>query len=229
MMDELSVLLQANYYPEFSSYIRGEQFLVIVASVIDPDALRTHLLRHSVDYFFSYLIESLAPRIMDLRHHRLIVDADSVEFVASTDFPFTPIVDVVHALHLLRMRLCDVSKVVRDDGVLAQRRKGAENPFLHRVGNVDVFQVTAVPFGLFSNAHVCRSIEMVEDGSAVPQKSNQKFLHCLCLRHRECASERANRISHGIVDMLRCGHGEGGKSTPTAFRRPFPVNAFRHF
>src|SRR3989338_5529013 len=227
MVDELPVLLQTNDESEFSSYVRGEQLLVIVASVVDPDALRAHLPHHPVDHLFPHLVQGLALRIVDLRHHRLVPDADAVEFVPTTALPLAPIEDAMHPFHLLRMRLRDVAEIVGDDRALFQRRKSAKDPVLHCTRDVDMFEMPTVPLGLFSNAHMRRSIEMIEDGGAVLEESDEQFLYGLRLRSRECVCERTHRIAYGIMDMLRRGHKRRREKYADSVLAPFPCQG--HF
>ena|SRR3989344_2165175 len=149
-----------------------------------------------------------------------------MEFIASTDSPFAPIEDVMHSFHFLRVRLRDIPEVVGNDRVLFQRRKGAEDSFFYRRRDVDVLKVTTVPFGLFSNPHVRRSIKMVEDGGAVLKKSDEKFLHRFRLWTGECRSERTNRIPYSVMDMFRRGHEERRKKYADSVLAPFSCQGF---
>lgn len=226
-VEEVSVLLQADDESLFSSYVSGKELLVVIPSVVDPDALRTDSPRESVDDLLSYLGEKFGICVMEFHHDGLIPDAHAVEFIPSTALPFTAIEDGMYPFHHLRVGFRDVSEIVGDDGVFFHCRKCAEDVLLHEHCTVDRFQMAAVSLRLLADSDLRLSVEMVENGCAVSKEPDEKFLHCPYLRGGEGPSNGAQCVTHCVMDMLRRLHGRMGKNQYAEFLRAgFAVNPF---
>ena len=223
-LHEMPVLPQANEEAEFASAESREQPPTVIATIEDPDALPTDPLHHTVDDTESRLVERLSFCIVHLHHDWLVQDGNAVEVVPHAGCLRAPIEDAGDPFHLLCMGLGDVPKVVGDDGVLLHCGECAEEAFLHRRRNIDVLEVTAVAFRLFHHPRSCSSVEMVQDGGVVSEKTGEDLLRCPRLGEREILRNGAEGVADRVVDMLRRTHGHMGEEQyAEAFGPPFAV------
>lgn len=148
-------------------------------------------------------------RIVKAQTEECAVHADAVEFVALHHCSFAPVPNAGELLHLAGIFLCDIRRVVSDDGVLANRRDCfPQRKNLHSFHKIDIPEMVTVLFGLLLRTHIRALRETREDRFSLGEEPPDEFFHSFLLGSGQPSRDGTETAPDGVSDVFFHGKGE---------------------